>query len=142
MRRWSEPLDREEFLGIPDLAKELRRKETRLEVLRTRAEGDGALQLRERVQTSPSNAASAIADVMADLSIEVDGLREELHRLRAKAAKLFDEHLDGEELEVMRLHYIRDLTWLEIAELLHYEKRTVYRRQESAIEKMFGIGTE
>ena len=48
-------MTREELYLIPDLAREIEKKEERLEHLRTKAEGDGALQLRDRVQTSPGS---------------------------------------------------------------------------------------
>lgn len=131
-------MDREEFLGIPELAHELRRKELRLEFMRTRAEGDGALQLRERVQTSGDKTVQeAIAAAMSDLSREVDELREELHYKRMRAEKLIDQ-LDGEERDLMRLHYLRGLTWLECTEVMVYDRSTVYRRQQTAIERLFG----
>ena len=70
-------ITREELLRIPKLRKHIKRKMQRIELYETRATG-GAIEYKERVQSSVCDSASDCLSTAVDLQREVERYAEQL----------------------------------------------------------------
>ena len=129
-------INREEFLNIPKLSKEIAEEENRIAVIRAKLYSPRGLDTNEKVQSSGSQ--TALADVVIDMEQRLEAKKIELSSLRAEALRMiYGADLEDSERLVLMLRYVEDSTWLEITEAIHYSVATVFRIHRAAIDKLF-----
>lgn len=125
-------ITKEELLRIPRLRKHIKRKMQRIELYETRATG-GAIDYKERVQSSVCDSASDCLSMAVDLRAEVGRDIEELHVLVGKAAKLADSLSDPLERDIVYARYVRGLEWEESIDSLHWARSWVFKKHRDII---------
>ena len=105
-----------------------------IEVMRTRAEGLGAIRYdKDRVQTSPQD---TMSDAVIRLIEFVEGLERkhiELVEQRMKADELM-EFLDDEQRAVIDMYFFQRKSIYQIGKIMNYSDRTIKYRMSAALE--------
>lgn len=128
-------ITREELLRIPKLRKSIARKMQRIELYETKATG-GAIEYKERVQSSVSNTVSDYLDAATDLRVEVERATEELHELVGKAANLADSLSDPLERDIIYARYVRGLPWKVAADRMNYSYQRLYQKHQDILKRL------
>lgn len=128
-------ITKEELLRIPRLRKHIKRKMQRIELYETKATG-GAIEYKERVQSSVNDSASDCLSMAVDLQAEVEGDINELHVLVGKAAKLADSLSDPLERDIVYAIYVRGLLWKEAAERVNYSYQRLYQKHQDILKRL------
>lgn len=128
-------ITKEELLRIPRLRKHIKRKMQRIELYETRATG-GAIEYKERVQSSVSDSASDCLSMAVDLRAEVERDIEELHVLVGKAAKLADSLSDPLERDIVYAIYVRGLLWKAAADRMNYSYQRLYQKHQNILKRL------
>lgn len=128
-------ITKEELLRIPRLRKHIKRKMQRIELYETRATG-GAIEYKERVQSSVNDSASDCLSAAVDLSAEVERDIEELHVLVGKAAKLADSLSDPLERDIVYAIYVRGLLWKAAADRMNYSYQRLYQKHQDILKRL------
>lgn len=128
-------ITKEELLRIPRLRKHIKRKMQRIELYETKATG-GAIDYKERVQSSVNDSASDCLSMAVDLQAEVEGDINELHVLVGKAAKLADSLSDPLERDIVYAIYVRGLLWKEAAERVNYSYQRLYQKHQDILKRL------
>lgn len=128
-------ITREELLRIPRLRKHIKRKMQRIELYETRATG-GAIEYKERVQSSVNDSASDCLSMVVDLQAEVERDIEELHVLVGKAAKLADSLSDPLERDIVYAIYVRGLLWKAAADRMNYSYQRLYQKHQEILKRL------
>ena len=128
-------ITKEELLRIPRLRKHIKRKMQRIELYETKATG-GAIDYKERVQSSVNDSASDCLSMAVDLQAEVEGDINELHVLVGKAAKLADSLSDPLERDIVYAIYVRGLRWKEAAERVNYSYQRLYQKHQDILKRL------
>lgn len=125
-------ITKEELLRIPKLRKHIKRKMQRIELYENKAMG-GAIEYKERVQTSVCDSASECLSMAVDLQAEVERDIEELHVLVGKAAKLADSLSDPMERDIVYARYVNGKEWNECIDMLHWARSWVFKKHRDII---------
>ena len=125
-----------EFLELPSRFKEVRNARLRLEYLRMKAESVKAIELKERVQSSPIAASNVFLERAIDLEHEILAEEAEINEKAAEANDLIKDSLEGAEADVMILRYVSGLYWSEIEHVLNYSEASVHRIHRAAKDKV------
>ena len=128
-------ITKEELLRIPRLRKHIKRKMQRIELYETKATG-GAIDYKERVQSSVNDSASDCLSMAVDLQAEVEGDINKLHVLVGKAAKLADSLSDPLERDIVYAIYVRGLLWKEAAERVNYSYQRLYQKHQDILKRL------
>lgn len=128
-------ITREELMRIPKLRKHIKRKMQRIELYETRATG-GAIEYKERVQSSVRDSASDCLSMAVDLRAEVGRDIEELHVLVGKAAKLADSLSDPLERDIVYAIYVRGLLWKAAADRMNYSYQRLYQKHQDILKRL------
>lgn len=128
-------ITKEELLRIPRLRKHIKRKMQRIELYETKATG-GAIEYKERVQSSVSDSASDCLSMAVDLRVEVGRDIEELHVLVGKAAKLADSLNDPLERDIVYAIYVRGLLWKAAADRMNYSYQRLYQKHQDILKRL------
>lgn len=128
-------ITKEELLRIPRLRKHIKRKMQRIELYETRATG-GAIEYKERVQSSVNDSASDCLSMAVDLQAEVERDIEELHVLVGKAAKLADSLSDPLERDIVYARYVNDKKWNECIDTLHWARSWVFKKHRDILRSL------
>lgn len=128
-------ITKEELLRIPRLRKHIKRKMQRIELYETRATG-GAIEYKERVQSSVNDSASDCLSMAVDLKAEVERDIEELHVLVGKAAKLADSLSDPLERDIVYAIYVRGLLWKAAADRMNYSYQRLYQKHQDILKRL------
>lgn len=125
-------ITKEELLRIPRLRKHIKRKMQRIELYETKATG-GAIEYKERVQSSVNDSASDCLSMAVDLQTEVERDIDELHELVNKAALFADMLSDPLERDIVYARYVRGLEWEESIDSLHWARSWVFKKHRDII---------
>ena len=128
-------ITKEELLRIPRLRKHIKRKMQRIELYETRATG-GAIEYKERVQSSVNDSASDCLSMAVDLQAEVGRDIEELHVLVGKAAKLADSLSDPLERDIVYARYVNGKEWVECIDTLHWARSWVFKKHRDILRSL------
>lgn len=128
-------ITREELLRIPRLRKHIKRKMQRIELYETKATG-GAIDYKEKVQSSVNDSASDCLSMAVDLKAEVERDIEELHVLVGKAAKLADSLSDPLERDIVYAIYVRGLLWKAAADRMNYSYQRLYQKHQDILKRL------
>ena len=128
-------ITKEELLRIPRLRKHIKRKMQRIELYETRATG-GAIDYKERVQSSVCDSASDCLSMAVDLRAEVGRDIEELHVLVGKAAKLADSLSDPLERDIVYARYVNGKEWVECIDTLHWARSWVFKKHRDVLRSL------
>lgn len=128
-------ITKKELLRIPRLRKHIKRKMQRIELYETRATG-GAIEYKERVQSSVNDSASDCLSMAVDLRAEVERDIEELHMLVGKAAKLADSLSEPLERDIVYAIYVRGLLWKEAADRMNYSYQRLYQKHQDILKRL------
>lgn len=128
-------ITKEELLRIPRLRKHIKRKMQRIELYETRATG-GAIEYKERVQSSVCDSASDCLSMAVDLRAEVGRDIEELHVLVGKAAKLADSLSDPLERDIVYARYVNGKEWVECIDTLHWARSWVFKKHRDVLRSL------
>ena len=124
-----------EYLCRPDeIRQEIARIRSRIEALR-RLAGRLTLTLRDvRVQTSADpHAAQALLAEAADAERGLSRLEEALQQAVADTARYISVLPDGQQIRVLALRYLEGRRWEDVAALLDYSARNVFRLHRLAL---------
>ena len=125
-------ITRDELLRIPKLRKSIAREMKRIELYETKATG-GAIEYKERVQSSVCDSASDCLSMAVDLRAEVERDIEELHVLVGKAAKLADSLNDPLERDIVYARYVRGAEWVDCIDELHWARSWVFKKHREIL---------
>lgn len=128
-------ITREELLRIPKLRKHIKRKMQRIELYETRATG-GAIEYKERVQSSVNDSASDCLSMAVDLQAEVERDIDELHELVNKAALFADTLSDPLERDIVYAIYVGGLLWKEAAYRMNYSYQRLYQKHQDILKRL------
>lgn len=128
-------ITKEELLRIPRLRKHIKRKMLRIEFYENKATG-GAIDYKERVQSSVCDAASDCLSMAVDLRAEVERDINELHALVDKAAKLADTLSDPLERDIVYAIYVGGLLWKEAADRMNYSYQRLYQKHQDILKRL------
>ena len=128
-------ITKEELLRIPKLRKHIKRKMQRIELYETRATG-GAIEYKERVQSSVNDSASDCLSMAVDLQAEVERVIYELHVLVSKAAKLADSLSDPLERDIVYARYVNGKKWVECIDTLHWARSWVFKKHRDVLRSL------
>lgn len=131
-------IEKNELLGIPQLAREVESEQTRIDSMRGMLVSPKGFDNRERVQTSGSQQ-SALVDVIIDLEQQLDEKRGMLRTLEREAQHMFTRAgLTGEDNALMVLRYVQAYSWETVEQLMHYSRATIFRRHSDIIKRLYG----
>lgn len=128
-------ITKEELLRIPKLRKHIKRKMQRIELYETRATG-GAIEYKERVQSSVNDSASDCLSMAVDLQAEVERDIDELHELVNKAALFADTLSDPLERDIVYAIYVGGLLWKEAADRMNYSYQRLYQKHQEILKRL------
>ena len=126
-------ITREELLRIPKLRKQIARKKRCIELYETRATG-GAIEYKERVQSSVNNSACDCLDYAIDLQVEVENDFNELVGLLDKAKALMDSQTDSIKRDIIYARYIQGLEWIDVVEALHWSRPWIFKKHKEILK--------
>lgn len=134
-------MSKDELYKIPTLAEEVDREADRINAMRGRLTSPKGFDDREKVQTSAAKQ-NALVDVIIDMEQQLEQKRAELDRLCGEARTIIDtaEGLDDDEYFIIRLRYVQVFSWETVEQMMHVSRATVFRKHNSAIDKIFGAG--
>lgn len=128
-------ITKEELLRIPRLRKHIKRKMLRIEFYENKATG-GAIDYKERVQSSVCDSASDCLSMAVDLRAEVERDIEELYVLVGKAAKLADLLSDPLERDIVYARYVNGKEWVECIDTLHWARSWVFKKHRDVLRSL------
>jgi hypothetical protein len=128
-------ITKEELLRIPKLRKHIKRKMQRIELYETRATG-GAIEYKERVQSSVNDSASDCLSMAVDLQAEVERDIYELHELVYKAALFADTLSDPLERDIVYARYVNGKEWVECIDTLHWARSWVFKKHRDVLRSL------
>ena len=128
-------ITRDELLRIPRLRKSIERKQRRIELYETKATG-GAIEYKERVQSSVNNTASDYLDVATDLQIEVERDIEELRELIDKAKELMRLQDEPIKQDIIYVRYVQGHSWKESSSILRYSNQRLFQKHREILQKL------
>ncbi len=111
---------------------EIETKKEVLEELKSNLDGLQAIKLTEKVQGGPIKDDSGIVNKMNKI-IEMEKDLNELCNFQIKLSQTIDKMENTNERAVLRLRYILNQTWEEIAEKMGYTLRQIHRIHGNAI---------
>ncbi len=112
---------------------EIETKKEVLEELKSNLDGLQAIKLTEKVQGGPIKDDSGIVNKMNKI-IEMEKDLNELCNFQIKLSQTIDKMENTNERAVLRLRYILNQTWEEIAEKMGYSLRQVTRIHGEALK--------
>lgn len=126
-----------EFLELPSRFSKVRNARLRLAYLQHKAEGVKAIELKERVQSSPITASNAYIELAVDLERDIAAEEAELTKMVEEAKVMIKSSLEGAEADVMHLRYVCGLRWAEIEHVMNYSEASVHRLHRLGKSKLF-----
>lgn len=131
-------VEKEILLAVPDMVKEIRREQQRIDALREKLYSPRGLDTGEKVQSS-GGSQEALADVVIDLEQALDEKRCELKGVQKEVEKMFrDAGLAQEDFILMMLRYYEGLSWGEITKAMCWSEATIFRRHHDILEQIYG----
>lgn len=119
---------------IANLPREIESKILEIEVMKSKAEGLGAIRYdKERVQTSPSDTMSDTVIKMLEFIEKLDEDHQKLVLLRDRADTIM-EFLKDEHRIVLDYYFFKGKNFYQIAKSMKYSYRTVKRRYYDGLE--------
>ena len=128
-------ITKEELLRIPKLRKHIKRKMQRIELYETRATG-GAIEYKERVQSSVSDSASDCLSMAVDLQAEVERDIEELAELINKARDLLELQDEPIKQDIIYVRYVQGHSWKESSSILQYSNQRLFQKHREILKKL------
>lgn len=128
-------ITKEELLRIPRLRRHIKRKMQRIELYETKATG-GAIEYKEKVQSSVNDSASDCLSMAVDLQAEVERDIDELHELVNKAALFADTLSDPLERDIVYAIYVGGLLWKEAADRMNYSYQRLYQKHQEILKRL------
>lgn len=130
-------MTREQFTGLPDMAADIKKRAAQVQRLRIRVTSPKGLDTREKVQSSGGT--NNMADVLIDMTADLDALTCQYNDLKAEAADLIDAKLSEypELILLATLRYLNNSKWSDITAVLGYSPATVYRMNDQTIDIIF-----
>ncbi|MEE0857734.1 MAG: DUF1492 domain-containing protein [Ruminococcus sp.] len=116
-----------------DLDMLIHTKRAEQERLRELAEGLSSPTMGDRVAASKGNTSMQTVDKIVDLQAEIDKEIAELVDMIAEVHCAIKELKSSKEQKVLTEYYINACEWEEIAEMMGYEKRQIYRIHGNAL---------
>lgn len=128
-------ITKEELLRIPRLRKHIKRKMQRIELYETRATG-GAIDYKERVQSSVNDSASDCLSMAVDLQAEVGRDIEELHVLVGKARDLLELQDEPIKQDIIYVRYVQGHSWKESSSILRYSNQRLFQKHREILQNL------
>lgn len=128
-------ITKEELLRIPKLRKHIKRKMQRIELYETRATG-GAIEYKERVQSSVNDSASDCLSMVVDLQAEVERDVEELAKLIDKARDLLELQDEPIKQDIIYVRYVQGHSWKESSNILQYSNQRLFQKHREILQKL------
>ena len=128
-------ITKEELLRIPRLRRHIKRKMLRIELYENKATG-GAIEYKERVQSSVNNSASDCLNYAVDLQLEVEGDFNELVQLIDKARSLMDSQTDSIKRDIIYSRYIQGLEWVDVVKALHWSRPWIFKKHREILKSL------
>lgn len=125
----------DELLRIPRLRAAIKRKVLRIELYETKATG-GAIEYKERVQSSVNNLASDCLNYAVDLQLEVEGDFNELVQLIDKARSLMDSQTDSIKRDIIYARYIQGLEWVDVVKAIHWSRPWIFKKHKEILKSL------
>ena len=91
----------------------------------------------EKVQASTSDTFTSNVAKIVDLEKEIDAEIDRLIRLKERITKEIDSMPSNTYSALLSSRYLEGKTWEDVAEMLHYDERQIFRIHENAL-KEFG----
>lgn len=126
----------EKYLGnIRKIEKRIQSKELKLEALRYKASGAGAIQYdKEHVQTSPQNYMEmAMADIDEIIS-EIEEDKASLEEVKGQAYSIIRNMNITDQQTVITWYYLNCVSIMDICQKMHKSERNVYYLKDDALE--------
>lgn len=112
----------------------------RYTALETRLGPHSADLTETKVKTSPTDKASLLLAVLADVSVEIDSIEHDKEGLVTELSdKMRAAELTPDETIVMRLRYIYGAKWYDISDAMYLSPRYVYKIHGEALEKIRAV---
>ena len=89
----------------------------------------------EKVQASTSDTFTSNVAKIVDLEKEIDAEIDRLIRLKERITKEIDSMPSNTYSALLSSRYLESKTWDEIAEMLHYDERQIFRIHENALKE-------
>lgn len=89
----------------------------------------------EKVQVSISDAFTSNVAKIIDLEREINVEIDRLIRLRERIAKEIDNMPSNIYSALLSSRYLEGKTWEDVAEMLHYDERQIFRIHENALKE-------
>lgn len=128
-------ITKEELLRIPKLRKHIKRKMQRIELYETRATG-GAIEYKERVQSSVNDSASDCLSMAVDLQAEVERDVTELAELIDKARDLLELQDEPIKQDIIYVRYVQGYSWKESSSILRYSNQRLFQKHREILQKL------
>lgn len=128
-------ITKEELLRIPRLRKHIKRKMQRIELYETRATG-GAIEYKERVQSSVNDSASDCLSMAVDLRAEVGRDIKELRELIDKAKELMRLQDEPIKQDIIYVRYVQGHSWKESSSILRYSNQRLFQKHREILKRL------
>lgn len=128
-------ITKEELLRIPRLRKHIKRKMQRIELYETRATG-GAIEYKERVQSSVNDSASECLCAAVDLQQELNSNLLELNALVCKAYDFMRTFDDVFLRDIVYARYIVGLEWKDVSSTFGYSNQRIFQKHREILKKL------
>lgn len=89
----------------------------------------------EKVQASTSDTFTSNVAKIVDLEKEIDAEIDRLIRLRERITKEIDNMPSNIYSALLSSRYLEGKTWEDVAEMLHYDERQIFRIHENALKE-------
>ena len=89
----------------------------------------------EKVQASTSDTFTSNVAKIVDLEKEIDAEIDRLIRLRERITKEIDSMPSNTYSALLSSRYLEGKTWEDVAEMLHYDERQIFRIHENALKE-------
>lgn len=127
-------ISRSDLRSIPDLYRQILRDKEQLRYLREKATSlPSSFTDGERIQSSPANNQNKYIDAAVDLNREIEAKETKLLDLQSEAREFITTVEDPLTRRALKYRYLRCCTWSEVARLVGYTERHLYRLECEAI---------
>jgi hypothetical protein len=89
----------------------------------------------EKVQASTSDTFTSNVAKIVDLEKEIDAEIDRLIRLKERITKEIDSMPSNTYSALLSSRYLEGKTWEDVAEMLHYDERQIFRIHENALKE-------
>lgn len=130
-------MTKDELRYIPELYGQIQRDKEQLRYLREKATSVSSVMSGfEKVQTSPGNTSMVFTEAAIDLEREIGEKEVRLFELQTETDCFIRTLTDPLQAKVIKLRYLKCMSWDQIAVLLGYTMRHIHRIESDAVNTL------